>query len=123
MKKIAILTALALSTTTTAFAAGDIKMPSTLTTATTGKSVWASKTSAVSGTGLVGKSSTGVGVGMLTQATGYAVVTQHLNGTKIYGTSFDSTSIYSKDVTTKGAPELAEPTAITTADFDGWTSL
>lgn len=123
MKKIAILTALALCVSTTAFAATNITMASTLTASTTGKSVWAAKSGAASGTGLVGKSSSGVGVGMLTSATGYAVVTQHVNGTKAFGTSYDSTSIYSQNVTTKGVPVLTVPTAITTANFTSWTSM
>jgi hypothetical protein len=122
MKKIAILTALALCVTTTAFAAATIDMASTLTAATTGKSVWAAKVTAASGTGLIGKSSSGVGVGMRTSAAGYAVITQHVSGTKAFGTSYDSTSIYSH-IAVKGTAFLATPTAITTADFTSWTSM
>jgi hypothetical protein len=123
MKKIAILAAMALCMASTAFAADNITMGSPLTSTNTGKSIWASKTTAAAGTGLIGKTSSGVGVGMLTSATGYSVITQHVNGTKIYGTSYDSTSLYTHDVTTKGTPELTVPTAITTADFTSWTSL
>jgi hypothetical protein len=123
MKKIAIFTALVLCVAANVFAAADIEMASTLTAATTGKSVWASKTTAVAGTGLIGKSSSGVGVGMLTSSTGYALITQHVSGTKAYGSSYDSTSIYSTDVTEKGKPELAVPTEITTKDFLTWTSM
>lgn len=123
MKKIAIFTALTLCVTATAFAADNITMGSPLTSANTGKSVWAAKSGAASGSGLLGKSSSGVGVGMLTSATGYAILTQHVNGLKAYGSSYDSTSIYSKDVTTKGTPVLDVPGYITTQDFASWTSM
>lgn len=125
MKKIVILMALLMSATSVAYAGTSITMASSLTMANTGKSVWAAKTgeTAVSGTNLIGKTSSGVGLGMLTSDLGYAVVTQHVKGGKAYGTSYDSTSIYSTDVTTKGTPELDVPSAITTADFADWTSL
>lgn len=127
MKKIAILTALLLCVSSTAFAAATISMGSPLTSANTGKSVWAAKSgeTAVSGTNLIAKTSSGVGVGIFTDGggLGYTVVTQHLKGGKAYGTSYDSTSIFSTNVTTKATPELAVPTAITTTDFSSWTSL
>lgn len=127
MKKIAILTALLLCVSSTAFAAATITMASPLTSATTGKSVWGAKSgeTAASGGHLIAKTSSGVGVGLFTDGggLGYSVVTQHLKGGKAYGTSYDSTSIFSTVVTTKGTPQLTVPTAITTADFTSWTSL
>ncbi len=97
MKKIAIFTALAiLCVTASAFAADTITMVLTDKT-TTGKSVYASTTTtATAGTGLLGKTSSGVGIAMFTSATGYAMDTQHMSGTKAYGTSYDSTSIFLK---------------------------
>ncbi|ABK99271.1 hypothetical protein Ppro_1657 [Pelobacter propionicus DSM 2379] len=72
---------------------------------------------------LIGKTSTGVSVGLLTSSLGYAVVTQHKNGTKAFGSSYDSTSVFSSTVT-EGTALLTVPTAITSADFTGtWTSM
>jgi opacity protein-like surface antigen len=121
MKKIIILTAISLLMASSAFAADVITISSNLTT--TGLSVWGAKATAASGTGLIGKTSTGVGVGMKTAKTGYAVVTQHKNGTKAFGSSFDSTSIYSIPVTTVGTA-VTGPTSADSALFTGsWTSM
>jgi len=46
------------------------------------------------------KSSKGVRFGWSTGATGYAVATYHESGTKYYGTAYDSTALYFKDVGT-----------------------
>ena len=118
MKKIMVCTAVFLFITSSAFAALTVSMPSTLTKDTTGKTLYA-------GSSVIGKTSTGVGLGVLcvTGGTGYSLVTQHVSGTKAYGSSYDSTSIYSKDVATVGTPILAVPTATDTSDFSGWTSL
>ncbi|MDZ4184580.1 MAG: hypothetical protein U1D97_06330, partial [Desulfuromonadales bacterium] len=74
---------------------------------------------------MIGKNSTGVSIGILCNASGagYALITQHIAGSKVFGSSYDSTSIYSKDVTTIGTAILAVPTAITTADFTSWVAL
>jgi hypothetical protein len=123
MKKIIILTTITLLTASSAFAADSL----TLSLTTTGLNVWGAKTgTAVSGTGLIGKTSTGVGVGMAVDATagaGYSVETQHKNGSKCFGSSFDSTSIYVKDVT----PGTADSTSLNTGNSftgqTGWTTL
>ena len=73
---------------------------------------------------LIAKTSTGVGLGILveTDGTGYAHVTQHKQGSKAYGTSFDSTAIYTIDVTV-GTVKLGVPTATDTTDFGAWTAM
>jgi len=108
MKKIIILVAISLFSASSAFAASSI----TLGLTNTGLSLWAAKTAsgAVSGTNLIGKNSTGVSVGVTTSATGYGLKTQHKNGTKAFGTTYDSTAIYTAPVT-KG---VAESTTLTT---------
>lgn len=104
--------------------AANITMATTLSTSNTGKSVYGAKTGTATTTSpLIGKNSTGVGIGIYTTSAGYSLVTQHVNGTKAFGTSYDSTAIFSKDVTTKGTALLAIPTAITTTDFTTWSSL
>lgn len=123
IKKISIMTALAMLVSTAAFAA-NITMATTLTAAVTGKTVYGAKTgTATAASPLIGKTSSGCGVGIFTNSTGYSIVTQHVNGTKAFGTSYDSTSIFSHDVTTKGTAYLAIPTAITTADFTSWSTM
>lgn len=122
MKKLIILAALSLFAATTAFADTTL----TLSTTDTGKSLWGAKTggTAVSGTNLIGKTSTGVGVGLFAAATGYAAVTQHKNGTKAFGSSFDSTAIYSIPVTTVGTA-ITGPSAADSAMFltGNWTTM
>ena len=122
IKKISILTAMALLVTSAAYASGTLDC--TLTTAATGKSVYGAKTGTATATSpLIGKSSTGVCVGMATASSGYAFLTQHINGTKAFGTTFDSTAIMSADAT-KGTAFLVKPTASTVAGFTGtWTSM
>jgi uncharacterized protein YcnI len=50
----------------------------------------------------IGKLSTKVDLGWITSANGYAVYTQHQQGTKAFGASHDSTSIYTLDTTDPG---------------------
>ena len=127
MKKIIIITALLLFVSSSAFAATTVSIPNPITKAATGKTLYGATTaSGASDTSpLIGKTSTGVGVGVFCNAagTGYSMVTQHLNGTKAYGSSYDSTSMFSNDVATVGVPLLAVPTAIDTTNYSSWTSL
>ena len=127
MKKTIIITALLLFVSSSAFAATTVSIPNPITKAATGKTLYGATTaSGASATSpLIGKTSTGVGIGVFCNAagTGYSMVTQHLNGTKAYGSSYDSTSMFSNDVATVGVPLLAVPTAIDTTDYSSWTAL
>lgn len=124
IKKISILTATVLLVSSVAFAASDIDMgTSLLTSSATGKTLYGAKASASTASPLIGKTSTGVGLGVYSTSQGYAVTTMHMNGTKQYGTSYDATNIFTTDVKTKGTPVLGVPTAITSADFATWSSL
>lgn len=128
MKKISFFVAVSLFVASSAFAA--TSFPIDLTKA--GKTLRGDKTSASGTTPLIGKTSTGVGLGYFGNATGtgYAIITQHKNGTKIFGSSFDSTSVFSAPITPDnvgkdGGGVLTTPTAITSADFvtGTWTSM
>lgn len=126
IKIISTVTAIALFMSTSAFAGVSITMASTLTATTTGKSLYGAKTGTASPTTpLIGKTSTGVGIGVLceTAGGGYSIVAQHMNGTKAFGSSFDATNIFSKDVTTKGSALLTVPTKTDSSDFNGWSSM
>ena len=127
MKKIIIIAALLMFVTSSAFAAVSISIPSTMTKASSGLTVYGATTgTATTSSAKIGKTSTGVDIGILCVAstgTGYSLVTQHLAGSKVFGSSYDSTSIYAKDVATIGTAEKTVPGAITTADFVGWTAL
>jgi len=119
MKKLIILTALSLFYASSALASGTL----TLSMTTTGLSVYGAKSGTASTTTpLIGKTSTGVGVGLNTAATGYGVVTQHKNGTKAFGSAYDSTSVYSKDVTAGTADNTTINTGVDTF-ASGWTSM
>ena len=135
MKKIIIITALSLFVASSAFAAGGAASLSLSTTmAGPGLSVWGAKTGVsvtagvpAAGTLLIGKTSTGVGVGMAVDAAagaGYSVETQHKNGTKAYGTAHDSTSIFQKDVVA-GTPDTTSLAtgASSFVGVSGWTSM
>ena len=121
MKKIVFSIACMLFVSNMAFAADNISMDLT-SKDTTGGTVYADGTTASATTALIGKNSTGVGTGMLTNALGYSVVTQHLNGSKAYASAYDSTSIFSEDATV-GTALLAVPTETNTADFASWSQL
>lgn len=126
MKKIIIMTICLAFVSSLSFAGNSISMGSPLTsgaTGNTGKTLYGDTASASTSSPLIGKTSTGVGVGVLTNDNGYALVTQHTKGSKAFGTAYDSTSLYSKNVATEGTPLLAVPSATTTSDFSSWTSL
>lgn len=122
IKTIVLLAGISVFTASSAFA------NLTLTLTSTGLSVYGVKTGTASNTSpLIGKTSTGVGVGIAVDATagaGYSVKTQHKNGTKAFGSSFDSTSIYTVDVTAG----TADTTTLTTGSDSfigqtGWTTM
>lgn len=125
MKKIVILTAIALFTATSVFAASGTTV--SLSLSTTGLSLYGVKSGTASSTSpLIAKTSTGVGLGMAVDGTsgaGYSVETQHKNGTKAFGSSFDSTSIYTKDVTAGTADSTSLNTGNSFAGQSGWTTL
>ncbi|MDD2271748.1 MAG: hypothetical protein PHP95_01065 [Desulfuromonadaceae bacterium] len=123
MKKVIILAAISLFFVPSAFAAGTL----TLSVTTTGLSVYGAKSGVTITVGdpgviLIGKTSTGVGVGMSSADAGYSVETQHKNGTKAFGSSFDSTSIYTKDVTAGTADDTTLTTAVDSFGT-GWTTM
>ncbi|MRR54787.1 MAG: hypothetical protein EG822_09790 [Deltaproteobacteria bacterium] len=118
MKKIALFTAMIMLVASSAFAASSL----TLVFTSTGKTVYGAKASASATSPVISKTSTGVGVGLLTSATGYAVITQHKSGSKAFATTYDSTAVFTTDATV-GTVKLGVPTAITTADFTSWTTM
>jgi hypothetical protein len=72
-----------------------------------------------SGTATIGKLSTGDVLAWITGTTGYAIITQHINGVKAFGTSHDSTAI-TWQATTKGAYVAATaPTASDSGSVTG----
>jgi hypothetical protein len=102
MKKIIIINVVALFTASMAFAVGDKQV----TWTDVGKSLYGAKVTVSvtngkpdAGTSLLGKCSTGVAAGWRTAKGGYAVNTQHQQGTKAFGTSYDSTAMWQTDVT------------------------
>lgn len=96
MKKILVLTAIIALAATTSFASGGSGATGTLDFATSGYELHADIDggTASADTTLIGKCSTGVDVGWNTDTLGYALMTQHKQGTKAYGSSYDSTAIY-----------------------------
>lgn len=70
----------------------------------------------------IGKLSTKVALGWNSVSGGYAINTQHEQGTKSYGSSYNSTSIYMLDVTTKGTA-VAAPTSTGSDAFNSWKTM
>ena len=124
MKKIIILNIAAMFVATVAFAAGQTDQTtvdiSSDNFASAGMKVTAKGGPATNAVD-VGKLSTKVDLGWKTDPAGYAIYTQHQSGTKAYGTSFDSTSIYTTDVT----PGKPVTITITTGSdsFSSWTTM
>jgi len=125
MKKIVILTAFVMLYASSAFA-GASATATALALTITGSNLYGAKgasTAATTSSPLIGKTSTGVGVGWKTDPAGYALATQHKNGTKAFGSSFDSTSIYSKTVTTVGTAETITLTTGSDSFPSPWTTM
>jgi len=115
VKKIIMLNVAAIFMASAAFAgtAADL-------TSGTGKNVAGTGGPATGAT--IGKLSTKVGLGWETAAGGYAIYTQHEQGTKAYGSAHNSTSIFMKDVT-KGTAETA-PSTTGSDNFDSsWKTM
>jgi hypothetical protein len=117
MKKIIALTALLLFTAAPAFAT------SLAYVATNAGYVLKSTANA---NALIGKTSKGVVVCAAYSTTGYALATYHVSGTKEYGTAYDATAIYVKDV--GAAATITAPTSSNATDSaafggTGWSAL
>ena len=128
MKKILVLTAILVLAASSSFAGGASGATGDIDFATTGKELTADPTTATADTALIGKCSTGVDVAWNTSLTGYALMTQHQQGTKAYGSSYDSTALYQTLSTSidPGTPAYNSGalTAVDTTDFvTGWKSM
>jgi hypothetical protein len=127
MKKIIALTASILFVATSALAY-NTQVTAGTNFANAGQSVYGAKGGA-SGTTtpLIGKTSAGVGIQMNTSATGYAAETQHKNGTKAFGSAYDSTAIFVKDVSSAVGTMDTAVGAVTGSDnftsANSWTSM
>jgi hypothetical protein len=130
MRKVIVFNLLALFVASAAFAADPGNQNAAVfSAAKTGHSLYGSAgTPSVpagvpaAGTILIGKNSTGCSTGWDTGTGGYAINTQHQNGSKAFGTSFDSTAIYQIDVT-KGTP-VDQPSQTDSGAFGaGWTTM
>jgi len=70
---------------------------------------------------LIGKLSKGVKLGVAFSSTAYAVTSKHDSGITEYGTAYDATAIYKKDV---GTADLSAPSASSITAFEtGWTAM
>lgn len=69
----------------------------------------------------IAKASKNVSFGYNTSATGYALATFHTQGTKMYGTGYDSTKLYFIEATAVAAPA----SSVTTEAFPSgtWTEM
>jgi hypothetical protein len=124
-RKISIFAALTLLVASSAFAGNSagVATSAALSNATGGKTLYGDKTTATVSTAMIGKSSTGCSLAIYSTTLGYGLTTQHVSGTKAFGTSHDSTAIYSFDVTaTKGVYKLA-PGETGSSQFSAWSTM
>ena len=134
MRKVIIFNILALFAASAAFAANNSGSNGIdFTTPLTGKSLYGCQAGATitvtnnvpgSGTELIGKNSTGVGTGWNTSAIGYAINTQHISGSKAFGTSYDSSAMY--QISVGAGTATAQPATTDSGSFpsaSGWTSM
>jgi len=112
MKKIILLSFVVL-------AASSVSYATQVTFSNAGKSVVGTGGAATNAA--IGKLSTKVALGWLNDANAYSINTQHQQGTKAYGTAFNSTSIYVTDVTVGAAVD--EPSASDSSAFNSWTTM
>jgi hypothetical protein len=124
MKKIIIASLLVVLGATSSFAAATSAIVFTVSaTGGPGRSVIAGKTAATTDLKPIGKLSTGVSLAFNTLTTGYALITQHQNGVKAFGTAHDSTAITYETVTKgalTGAPSAAGSAGVSGT---GWTIM
>ena len=119
MKRIIVVISLVLFTYSFSFAAATGDIATTYTNA--GKTVAGGNDAAVGTPKSIGKLSTGVDLAFTTSTVGYSLITQHKNGVKSFGTSHDSTAIYSKNSTKAGA--VTAVAADSSAFVASWTSM
>jgi len=123
MKKIVILTVLALFAAAPAFA-GIQALATGAVTAQEGSSIYGGVDAAdalATTHVLIGKMSKGVKFTSGYTSIAYAIATKHTSGSKEYGTSYDSTAIKFRDV---GLAGLAAVSGTTEAAFGtGWTTM
>ncbi len=120
MKKSLIISVVFLFIASSSFAAGSLTIG---TFADEGKTLHgADAATADENDALIGKLSSGVALSMTTNENGYALATQHKNGSKAYASSYDSTSIYSEDVTTVGT-KILEIAKTDSSEFAAWNRM
>jgi hypothetical protein len=122
MKKIAALIAMfGILASGTAFA-GPLTTGQTVTTGG-GETIYGGASAAAAALAtapILGRLSKGVHVGVAFTNAAYALTTKHLTGTKMYGTSFDSTAIFSQDAAAIAAPSANNSTAFPNTS---WTAM
>ena len=122
MKKIILFALVSVLSATSAFAVTSAASSASVL-AEVGWSVFGDSTTATATTAKIGRLSTGVGLSFSTSAGSYALITQHKNGVRKYGSASDSTAITwataAKD-TVIAVPSAANATAILGA---GWSVM
>jgi len=119
MKKLIAFTSILLLSATSAFAAGSATGATTAGTQE-GYTLQADSPATTN----ICKTSKGVRIGWNTSSTGYALQTYHMNGTKVFGTAYDSTAIWTQDVGT--GHTLTNPSSSVSSEAfpaASWTSM
>ncbi len=122
MKKIIAAILISAFSATSAFAVSSAASSASVL-AETGWSVFGDGTTATATTAKIGRLSTGVGLAFFTSAASYALITQHKNGVRKFGSASDSTLVNwttaAKD-TVIAVPSAANVSAVSAA---GWSAM
>lgn len=120
MKKIVALTAVILMATASLASAAALTSTSVSNEAATIYGGISQADAEGSSRTLIGKLSKSTKLGVRYSATEYALTTKHSSGNTQYGTAYDATAIYKKEV---GSAALAAPTATDRSAFGTWTAM
>ncbi|OGR31003.1 MAG: hypothetical protein A2091_06575 [Desulfuromonadales bacterium GWD2_61_12] len=127
MKKILVLSALLIFVTCNlSFAAALGSAGTAAVTSTSGLQIYGGITATdAAGTAsvLLGKMSKGVNFGANYTTTAYSLMTKHTSGTKAYGTAYNSTAIYFKEIGLTAIVAGDLPSEDQDSFSTGWTSM
>lgn len=123
MKNTILFSLAVLLITNTSFAATTTMTSKAVTTAGAAIKGGADSTTADASTNPLVRLSTGVSAAALYDSTGYALVTKHVKGSRLMGTSYDSTKIFFKTDPAGILISDEVPTTSTDAGFSAWTSM
>jgi hypothetical protein len=122
MKRIIAAILISAFSATSAFAV-DSTASSASVLAETGWSVFGDGTTASATTAKIGRLSTGVGLAFSTSTSSYALITQHKNGVRKFGSASDSTLINWSPAQKETVIAVPDAAGVSAISGDGWSAM